>query len=96
MKQYVAEKVGEPLSLTIYRGADGSFSLFEDDGISFNYHKGEWMGIQMVWHDARRVLSLSLARGSRMLPPSPRNIEVKLGQITRAVVFDGKSIEVSL
>ena len=65
-------------------------------GISFNYHKGEWMGIQMVWHDARRVLSLSLARGSRMLPPSPRNIEVKLGQITRAVVFDGKSIEVSL
>ena len=96
VKQYVAEKVGEPLSLTIYRGADGSFSLFEDDGISFNYHKGEWMGIQMVWHDARRVLSLSLARVSRMLPPSPRNIEVKLGQITRAVVFDGKSIEVSL
>ncbi len=54
------------------------------------------MGVQMVWHDARVVRSLSLASGSHMLPPSRRGIQVRLGQITRAVVFDGKSIEVSL
>jgi len=51
------------------------------------------MGVQMVWHDARVVRSLSLASGSHMLPPSRRGIQVRLGQITRAVVFDGKSIE---
>ncbi len=96
VKQYVTEKVDQPLSLTIYPGADGSFSLYEDDGGSFNYRKGEWMGIQMVWHDARRVLRLSLASGSRMLPPLRRSIEVKLGQVTRVAVFDGHPAEVSL
>jgi alpha-glucosidase (family GH31 glycosyl hydrolase) len=96
VKQYVAEKVDQPPSLTIYPGADGSFSLYEDDGSSFNYRKGEWMGIQIVWHDAGRVLSLSLAKGSRMLPPLRRNIEVKLGQSTRGIVFDGRPVEVSL
>jgi alpha-glucosidase (family GH31 glycosyl hydrolase) len=96
VKQYVSEKVNQPLSLTIYPGADGSFSLYEDDGSSFNYRKGEWMGIQMVWHDAQRVLRLSLANGSGMLPPLRRNIEVKLGQSTRAVVFDGHPVQVLL
>ena len=54
------------------------------------------MGVQMAWHDARRVLKLSLASGSRILAPLRRNIEVKLGQSTHAAVFDGHPVEVSL
>ena len=95
-KQYVEHKVDEPLSISIYPGADASFLLYEDDGSSFDYRKGKWMGVQMTWHDARRVLKLSLASGSRILPPLRRNIEVKLGQNTRAAVFDGHPVEVSL
>ena len=95
-KQYVEHKVDEPLSISIYPGADASFLLYEDDGSSFDYRKGKWMGVQMAWHDARRVLKLSLASGSRILPPLRRNIEVKLGQSTRAAVFDGHPVEVSL
>jgi alpha-glucosidase/alpha-D-xyloside xylohydrolase len=52
VKQYVAEKVDEPLSISIYPGADASFLLYEDDGTSFNFRHGEWMGIQMNWDDA--------------------------------------------
>jgi alpha-glucosidase (family GH31 glycosyl hydrolase) len=96
VKQYAEEEVDQPLSISIYPGADTSFLLYEDDGRSFQYRKGEWMGIQMVWHDARSVLSLSLASGSRMLPPLRRSIEVKLGQVTRALVFNGHPVEVSL
>jgi len=95
-KQYVEHKVDEPLSISIYPGADASFLLYEDDGSSFDYRKGKWMGVHMVWHDTRRVLKLSLASGSRILPPLRRNIEVKLGQSTRATVFDGHPVEVSL
>src|SRR5438876_218199 len=95
-KQYVEHKVDEPLSISIYPGADASFLLYEDDGSSFDYRNGKWMGVQMAWHDARRVLKLSLASGSRILPPLRRNIEVKLGQNTRATVFDGHPVEVSL
>ena len=69
VKQYTAEKVDAPLDISVYPGADGAFLLYEDDGSSFEYRKGAWMGIQMAWNDARRALTLRLAPGSRMLPP---------------------------
>jgi alpha-glucosidase/alpha-D-xyloside xylohydrolase len=94
VKQYAAEKVDEPLGISIYPGADGSFLLYEDDGSSFNYRKGEWMGIQMTWNDARRVLSLRLANGSRMLPPSRRSLNMKHGDSMRTVTFEGRPMEV--
>ena len=95
VKQYTGEKVDEPMSLTIYPGADGSFLLYEDDGASFNYRRDDWMGIKTAWNDSRRVLSLHLAEGSRMLPPLRRRIEVRLQQATRQLVFEGRPIEVS-
>jgi alpha-glucosidase (family GH31 glycosyl hydrolase) len=95
VKQYTSEKVDAPLSVTIYPGADGSFLLYEDDGKSFNYRKGDWTGIKMAWNDSRRVLSLHLAEGSRMLPPARRQIEVKLQQATRQIVFEGRPILVT-
>ena len=95
VKQFVGEKVDQPLSISIYPGDDASFLLYEDDGSSFNYRNGEWMGIQMDWHDATRALTLRLAAGSRMLPPARRKLDVKLEQQTRSVVFDGSPLRVS-
>ncbi len=95
VKQYVAEKVNQPLSLTIYPGADSSFLLYEDDGSSFNYRQGEWMGLQMEWQDKRRTLKLSLASGSRILAPSGKSIEVRLEQNKRQIIFEGKTLEIS-
>jgi len=96
VKQYTDEKVDEPLSVSIYPGADASFLLYEDDGTSFDYRKGKWMGIQMTWDDTPKVFSLHLATGSRFLPPAPRAIVVQLAGTTRRVNFDGKPIRVSL
>jgi alpha-glucosidase/alpha-D-xyloside xylohydrolase len=95
VKQYVGEKVDGPLSLTIYPGADGWFSLYEDDGNSFNYRKGEWMGIEMTWKDARRTLDLRLAPGSRMLAPERRAIAVELSGKSKSVSFDGKGVSIT-
>ncbi len=95
VKQFTGEKVEEPLSVFIYAGADASFLLYEDDGCSFNYRRGDWMGIQMDWHDANRTLTLHLAAGSRMLPPLRRKLEVRLDQETRSLVFDGNPLKTS-
>jgi alpha-glucosidase (family GH31 glycosyl hydrolase) len=95
VKQFTDEKIEGPLAISVYAGADGSFSFYEDDGNSFNYRKGEWMGIEMRWNDARRVLKLELAEGSRMLAPGPREIEVKLGETVRNLRFEGKAAEVA-
>jgi alpha-glucosidase/alpha-D-xyloside xylohydrolase len=94
VKQFTEEKVDVPLSVSIYPGANASFLLYEDDGISFNYRNGEWMGTQMKWNDARRVLQLDRTPGSRMLPPSPRPIVVKLAETTRSVTFSGQPMEI--
>jgi alpha-glucosidase (family GH31 glycosyl hydrolase) len=93
VKQFTGEKVDGPLSISIYPGADAAFLLYEDDGTSFNYRKGEWMGIQMAWDDAKKKLSLELAPGSRMLPPVTRQIEAQLGKTTRSATFAGKRVE---
>ena len=89
VKQFSGERADEPLSITVYPGSDGEFLLYEDDGGSFNYRKGEWMGLAMTWKNAQRVLRLDLQKGSRMLPPLRREIAVKYRDVTRTVVFDG-------
>jgi alpha-glucosidase/alpha-D-xyloside xylohydrolase len=98
VKQHVAEQVDAPLALTVYPGADGSFRLYEDDGRSFEYRKGAWMGIDIAWRDADRRLTLRLSPGSRMLPPARRSIEVRVAneKASRAVVFEGKPVDVKL
>jgi alpha-glucosidase (family GH31 glycosyl hydrolase) len=95
VKQYAAEKVDEPMTLAVYPGKDSAFLLYEDDGISFNYRKGEWMGIQITWREATRALTLRLAQGSRMLPPMLRKLQVTLGQATQSAAFDGKPLTVT-
>ncbi len=94
VKQYTGEEVDEPLELRIYPGAEGSFLLYEDDGESFEYRKGAWMGIEMTWSDARRTLELRLARGSRMLPPLERKMNIRAGDAVRPVAFTGKPLEI--
>jgi len=97
VKQYTAEPVDAPLTLVVYPGADGRGSVYEDDGHSFGYQRGEWMRILAEWNDARRALSLRLAEGSRRLAPMPRRIEVRVAtRPSREVMFDGSPLEIRL
>ena len=58
VRQYADEPTTLPTTLTIYSGADGDYTLYDDDGISQDYIKqrGEW--IQMQWNDKTRQLTL--------------------------------------
>ena len=95
VKQYVDEKVDAPLLLSIFPGADASFLLYEDDGTSFDYRSGHWMGIAMTWNDTSRTMDLKLAPGSRMLSPSQRAIDVQLFGEKKSTIFQGKPVSIS-
>lgn len=95
VRQFTGEKVDSPLTVVIYPGADTEFLLYEDDGRSFDYRKGKWMGLQMAWDDKQRVFSVKLASGSQMLPPIPRPVVVKLGDSTKSVSFAGAPLRMS-
>ena len=94
VKQYTGEPVDAPLEVRVYPGADGSFLLYEDDGRSFAYRTGEWMGMELAWHDTRRTLTAKLARGSKLL--SARDLEVRVGDRTGRARFAGRTLEVKL
>ena len=98
IRQYVDEPVDGPLSIVVYPGANGAFTLYEDDGKTFDYTRGEWMRVEMKWDDAARRLTLRLAPGSRMRPPARRTIDVRVAgeQATRSVIFTGRPIDVTL
>lgn len=96
VKQYALEKSDGPLSLVVYPGADGDFALYEDDGVTFNYQKGEWSRLRLTWNDQQRRLNLRWEKGSRVLTSLPRKIEVRLvpEKTVRTVQFTGKPLEV--
>lgn len=96
VKQFTGEKVNAPLRLQIYTGAGGKFTLYEDDGITLDYRRGERSEIEMNWDDQRRRLTIHMAKGAQMLPPAQRNIEVRIipEKTTRTIVFTGRPLTV--
>ena len=60
VKQYTGETVEGPLTLLRSIPAPTAAStLYEDDGVSFGYRKGDWMGITATWDDRRRQSHLA-------------------------------------
>ena len=59
IRQYVDEPVDEPLEIKVYRGDDGTFTLYEDDGISQSYLDGEYTLTNFEWNDASSTLTIS-------------------------------------
>jgi len=62
--QYVGEKAWDNLELRVYPGADGSFTLYEDEGDGYNYEKGVCATITFQWNDKARKLTAGQRQGS--------------------------------
>ncbi len=95
IRQYVDEPGGAPLTLVVYPGADGTATPYDDDGKTFAYRKGDWMRLELAWHDRERRLSMRLSSGSRRRAPATRPIDVRVAGESRIrrVTFDGRPID---
>jgi alpha-D-xyloside xylohydrolase len=62
--QYAAEKPDAPIELRIYAGADGGFTLYEDENDNYDYEKGVYSTIDFSWDDARHQLTIDSRKGS--------------------------------
>ena len=62
--QYVGEKAWDHLEIRIYPGADGSFTLYEDEGDNYNYEKGVYATIPFSWNDKTSSLTIGSRQGS--------------------------------
>lgn len=61
--QYAAEKP-DPIELRVYPGADGDFTLYEDENDNYDYEKGVYATIAFHWDDTKRQLTIEDRKGS--------------------------------
>jgi alpha-D-xyloside xylohydrolase len=62
--QYSSEKPADPIELRVYRGADGKFTLYEDEGDTYDYEKGKYATIPISWNESQQTLEIGKRSGS--------------------------------
>jgi len=63
-KEWSTEKPEDPIELRVYRGADGDFTLYEDENDGYNYEKGVYATIPLHWDDAKQTLTIGERKGT--------------------------------
>jgi alpha-D-xyloside xylohydrolase len=61
--EWATEKPADPIELRIYRGADGDFTLYEDENDNYDYEKGVYATIALHWDDAKQELTIGDRQG---------------------------------
>jgi alpha-D-xyloside xylohydrolase len=54
----------DPIDLRIYAGADGDFTLYEDEGDNYDYEHGSYSVIPIHWDDKAKTLTIGNRRGN--------------------------------
>ena len=74
--QYATEKKWDELEIRVYTGANGEFTLYEDENDNYNYEKGVFSTITFFWDDTKKVLTINDRKGTfpGMLPERKFNI----------------------
>ncbi len=62
--QYSSEKPADPIELRVYRGANGKFTLYEDEHDNYNYEKRKFATIPLEWNEAKQTLTIGKRTGS--------------------------------
>ena len=98
--QYATEKKWDNLEIRVYPGANGEFTLYEDENDNYNYEKGVYSTINFTWNDAKKSLTINDRKGSfpGILTTRKFNIVViAAGQkIDKAITYSGKKLVVKL
>ena len=95
--QYSTEKDWSRLELRVYPGADGSFTLYEDEFDNYNYENGAYTEIPLSWNDADRTLTIGARTGSYngMLKSRKFVVDVPGGK-PKTVTYNGRAVTVKL
>jgi alpha-D-xyloside xylohydrolase len=86
--QFTGNDTRAPLTLNVYTGANGAFSLYEDDGVSRQYLAGKSSRIPLAWNDSARTLTIGAREGSYPGMAGTRTIRIRWITPGRALNLD--------
>ena len=95
--QYTGEKPWDNLELHLYPGADGTFTLYEDEGDTYRYEQGVYATIRFDWNDQARTLTIAERQGSYPGMLSSRQFTVILPDgTTKTISYHGHPVTLTL
>ncbi|MBM6881924.1 TIM-barrel domain-containing protein [Bacteroides caecigallinarum] len=95
--QYTNEKKWDNLIINVYPGADGTFTLYEDEGDNYNYESGAYTEIPMTWNDTSHTLTIGSKKGSYNGMLSERKFTVRTPNGNeKTITYKGKIVTVKM
>jgi alpha-D-xyloside xylohydrolase len=104
--EYADESPAGPIELRVFRGADGQFDLYQDEGDTYNYEKGSHSVIPLRWSETEKTLTIGDRQGQ--YPGMPKDLAFNIVWVTpghgvgetvesnpdKVVTYSGKAISV--
>ena len=97
-RQYTSEVVSEPTTIRVYRGLNGQFTMYDDDGLSQEYLRDRGTWTRLTWDDRGNRLTIEPGppRGATNLPTQREfRVVVMPEGTTKTVSYAGRTVRVS-
>jgi alpha-D-xyloside xylohydrolase len=105
--QYTGEKSADTLEIRVYKGANGKFELYEDEGDNYNYEKGKYTIISFKWDEKRQSLTISDRQGKYtgsilkrifnvVVVNEKKGFGIDAGSVGKKVSYVGTKMEIKL
>lgn len=103
--QYATERPDAPYEIRVYPGADGKFTVYEDDNETYDYEKGRYATYDLVWNDAAKSLTVGARKGTYPGLVKTRKLNIVLvgpanataiepATATKSITYTGKAVSV--
>lgn len=102
------EKPAELINLYIYAGRDSNFQLYEDEGVNYNYERGQYATINIHYDDAARTVTFGTRKGQfpgmlkqrrfnivLITKEKPKRLDLNTPE-GKMIQYNGKEMKVSL
>jgi len=86
--EFTSQKPADPVTLYVYAGADGSFTLYEDEGDNYNYEQGKYSTISLSYHESTGELTIGERKGDYPGMLTERTFQVVWINKDRPVGYD--------
>jgi alpha-D-xyloside xylohydrolase len=106
--EYAGQKPDAPIELRIYRGANGQFTVYEDQGDTYAYEHGAFATIPISWDEASSTLTIGARTGTYPGMPSQLKFRAILvgtnhgsgpevaAKADREIAYSGQEVKVKL
>ncbi|MBO7477640.1 MAG: DUF5110 domain-containing protein, partial [Salinivirgaceae bacterium] len=89
--EYTGQKESEPITLFVYAGADAEFDLYNDEGVNYNYEKGDFARVHISYNEANRTLTIGQRQGQYNGMPQTQQFNIVLVTSEKPVKFGYKA-----